>query len=157
MVLVIFLLFSDFYMENYELICVRGYVNSPPPLYFFSIKIVQSKNLSTLYIFRTLYNFTLSSLYISRTLYIFEKCTEFKKCTELRVSPKIHSYISKYLNLAWCLTLRNFFLSLLKCRSLTIFYSIRSLTCSFHKKAEKPDRIDTIPFFNITVNFCVKN
>ena len=52
---VIFLLFSDFYMENYELICVPGYVNSPPPLYFFSVKTVQSKNLSTLYIFQKMY------------------------------------------------------------------------------------------------------
>ena len=66
------------------------HVNSPPRLSFFSIEIVQSKNLSTLYIFRTLYNFTLSSLYVSRTLYIFEKCTEFKKCTELRVSLRLH-------------------------------------------------------------------
>ena len=107
MVLVIFLLFFGFLhgklqtrdcftlhslciieskKKNERLICVRGHVHSPPSLYFFSIKIVQVKKLSTLYIFRTLYNFILSSLYISRTLYTFEKCTEFNKCTELRVS-----------------------------------------------------------------------
>ena len=137
-----------------------------PPLYFFSIKIVQSKNLPTLY------NVTLSSLFISRTLYIFEKCTEFKKCTELRVSlemlqahiithvlhcltqsvDSIQFYQKKTVTQANTLfdlmpDFEEFFRFLLKCRSLIIFYSMRSLTCSFHKKRRKsPIELTRYPF-----------